>query len=126
MKKIVIPILLLFGSKSFSQKFYVSGRDPKSVTHVVEKIKFEGYTTTADSLNSDYTVQLLVDGHYSFVKVSYKGYVKILNTKTGDEVVRSKIIKRNPAALNGYNASFDIFRIISKKYLPDELKKCKS
>lgn len=127
MKKLLLPFLLLLCIQAFSQKFYVSGKDDRSVRHVVEKIKFEGYETVTDSLKSDYVVQLLIDGEYKVVsfKRAYQGYIRIIKTSTGDEIARSKIVKRNPAALNGYNAAFDIFSTICKRYLVNELKKCK-
>lgn len=123
MKKLFFLILLL-PAFAKAQTFYVSGRDPKSKDVVERKMAFDGYNLT-DSSKADYVLHLLSDGHYSFVKMSYQGYIKIVDNKTGEEVSRTRIVKRNPAALNGYNASYDIFRVISKKYLADELKKCK-
>ncbi|SEV88410.1 hypothetical protein SAMN05428988_0103 [Chitinophaga sp. YR573] len=126
MKNLLIPLFLFYSFMSYAQSFFVSGKDTRSNEHVEQKIKFEGYKIAVDSLKSDYTVQLLIDGEYNVVsfKRSYQGYIRIINSNTGLEVGRTKIIKRNPAVFNGYNASYDIFSIISKRYLAQELKKC--
>jgi len=94
---------------------------------VIEKIKYEGYKVTSDSVNADYLVEMLIDGTYKVVsfKMPYRGYIKIINNKNGEEVGRTKEVKGNPGAINGYNAAWMIFTKISKKYLPEELKKCK-
>lgn len=79
-----------------------------------------------DSASADYIVEELIDGHYGFsLKQPYKGYVKIWNRVTGEEITKTKTIGRSPAALNGFNASYSIFSVITKRYMDDELKKCK-
>lgn len=128
MKRLIPVLILLLPISGFAQTFFVSGNDRRSCEHVIQKIKFEGYNTSNDSTMADYTAQLLIDGQYKVVsfKRSYQGYVRIINNKTGKEIGRTKVVKRNPAALNGYNAAADIFATIAKKYLVQELRKCTS
>jgi hypothetical protein len=127
MKKTILLAFVLLPICSKAQTFFVSGKDNRSKEHVVQKLNFEGYNIITDSIKSDFTVQLLIDGEYKVVslKRAYQGYIRIINTGTGKEITRTKVIKRNPAVLNGYNAAYDIFTIISKRYLAEELKKCK-
>jgi hypothetical protein len=126
MNRLILLLILFLPLQVFAQTFFVSGRDNKSREHIIEKIRFEGYQIRNDSTAADYTVQLLMDGQYKAVsfKRSYQGYIKIINNKSGKEIGRTKIIKKNPAALNGYNAASDIFSTIAKKYLVQELRKC--
>lgn len=126
--KILITSLLLFASLSLSaQRFYVEGKDNKSVDKIAEKIRYEGYTVLSDSTNADYIIQLLLDGHYKVVtmKRPYHGYLRIVNNKDGAEIGRTRDVKGSPTAFNGYNASYSIFTKISEKYLKDLLAKCK-
>jgi hypothetical protein len=121
------PFLLsLFPIVSFAQSFYVDGKDNRSREHVEQKIKYEGYNLSKDSSTADYIVQLLVDGEYKVIsfKRAYHGYIRIVNNKTSQEVGRTQIVKKDPSAVNGFNASYKIFTTISKKYLVQELKKC--
>lgn len=127
MKKICSLLLPAILSTTFcvAQTFYVSGSDPKSVEVVSNRIKFNGYKMV-DSASADYIVEELIDGHYRFtLKQPYQGYIKIWNRSTGEEITRTKTIGRSPAALNGFNASYSIFSVITKRYMDDELKKCK-
>ena len=124
--KYIIPLLFLpFFSQA--QTFYVAGKDNRSREHVEQKIRYEGYQVV-DSAKADFIVQMLIDGTYKVVsfKRPYSGYISIIKVGTGEEIVRTKEVKRHPAALNGYNAAWSIFTIISKRYLPDALKKCKT
>ena len=125
--KYLFPVLLLLPIFSQAQTFFVSGHDHRSRDHVIEKIKYEGYNITQDSASADYIVHMLIDGDYKYfsVKRSYSGYIKIVDNHTGEEVGRTREVRRNPAALNGYNAAWTIFTVICKKYLGEELKKCK-
>jgi len=128
MKRLIPLLILICPISCFAQTFFVSGNDHKSCEHVIQKIKFEGYNTSNDSTTADYTAQLLIDGQYKVVsfKRAYQGYIRIIDNKTGKEIGRTRVVKRNPAALNGYNAAADIFAIIAKKYLVQELRKCPS
>lgn len=124
--KNILFIILLSPAFAQAQTFFVSGQDPKSVDVVERKIAFEGYTVSKDSANSQYIVHLLLDGSYRLtLKKPFAGYIKIVEAGTGSEVGRTKVKKTNPAALNGFNASYGIFSALSRKYLADELKKCK-
>jgi len=119
-------ILLLLPVLVHSQTFFVSGRDTYSIGKTVEKIKFEGYLVTTDSTKADYIVNQMIDGSYKVVSFnySYHGYILINDRETGKEITRTPIKGANPAALNGYNASYTIFNHINKKYLPAALKLC--
>lgn len=127
MKYAILSLLMLISISCSAQTFYVSGKDPKSVEVVTDRIKFDGYKISVDSTTADYIVEMLLDGHYSPVslKQPYRGYIKIWNRSTGEEISRTKTIARSPAVLNGYNASYTIFSVITKRYMDDELKKCK-
>lgn len=117
-------LFLLLPVFSSAQTFFVSGYDKYSVHKVNEKIRYEGFQLT-DSAKADFIVNLLIDGSYKFTfGSSYHGYIMITDRETGKEITRTKVYGSNPAALNGYNAAYTIFNHLSKKYLPDELKKC--
>lgn len=124
MKYIILFLLLpLFSS---AQTFYVEGKDDRSRRYVEDKVKFEGYSLS-DSAKADYKVQLLIDGSYKVVsfKQPYKGYIRIVDNHSGEEISRTKTIGRSPVAVNGYNAAWSIFTTLSKRYLATDLKKCK-
>lgn len=128
MKKALFTfILVILAIISNGQKFYVDGKDNKSVEKIKDKISFEGFNITSDSTSADFIVQLLVDGQYKVVSMKrpYKGYIRIVNHKSNEEVGRTKLVKGSPTAFNGYNASYIIFSKISDKYLKELLIKCK-
>lgn len=127
MKKLLF-ILLFIPEIISAQTFFVSGKDDRSRDHVIEKVKYEGYTIAQDSAKADYVVQLLIDGAYKVVsfKRPYTGYLRIVDNHTGTEIARSEEVKGTPSIYNGYNSAWAIFTKISKKYLADMLKKCQS
>lgn len=124
MKKLIL-VMMLSPFVSYGQKFYVDGKDNKSRDYVISKVKFEGFNTTEDSTKSDFTLQLLTDGAYKVVsfKRPYKGYIRLVNSKSGEEIGRTELVKGSPTAFNGYNASYAIYSKISDKQLPKLLKK---
>lgn len=125
MKKILILVVIILPVACYSQTFYVSGKDDKSCEVVEEKIKYEGYQITKDSAAADYCVQLMMGGQYKVVtfKQTHHGYIRIVNNISGSEIGRTKEAKSSPGVTNGYNASYSIFKKISKKYLSEMLKK---
>jgi hypothetical protein len=115
MRFILIVLAYLISSKVSAQTFYVNAKDPRSKEALEDKLRYEGYKLT-DSLSADYVFNFLVDGEYKLTfKKTHKAYATI--TKGDAILVKSKEVKTNPAALNGYNASYGMAKMIANKQL---------
>lgn len=111
-----------------AQVFYVEPTEKKFETKIIEKLKYEGYKLTNEKADSDYIIECLLDGQYNAWKIGsmFHGYVKISDTKTGNEVVRTKEVGKSPSMYNGFQAGPKIMAVIADKYLIPELKKIAS
>jgi hypothetical protein len=119
-----IPICLLV-SFAQAQTFFVEPTEKGFEKKILEKLKYDGRKTTDKKEESDYTIQSLIT-QTSKINSMYKGYIKIIDTKTGNEAARSKEVRRGAVAVNGFNAGNNIFEVIADKHLVPELKKIES
>lgn len=124
---LVIPFCLIL-SYANAQTFYVEKTEKGHESKIIDKLKYEGYNLTDQKDASDYTIDCLLDGQYNAWKLGnmFHGYVKITNTKTGDEVARTKEVGKSPSMYNGFQAGPKIMAVIADKYLIPELKKITS
>ena len=119
----ILVIALFVTAQSFGQTFAVNADDPKSKQAFINQLKYEGYKI--DSVSFDYSLNYFVAGQYKLsLKKPYQGYATITN-KEGKEIARSKEVKTNPAALNGFNAAYGMAGMIIKRHLPGMLKNLK-
>jgi len=124
MKKILILIVTVTISLATkAQTFYVHCEDTKSRDIIENKVKYEGFKVTDDKQKADYTLECKI-WQTSKINSMYKGDLTILSID-GREIARSKEVRRGAVAVNGYNASSNIFGVIAKKELAAMLKKVK-
>lgn len=130
MKKAILSLFVAMLSYTFSyaQTFYVQPSEKKFATKIIEKMKYEGYKLTDQKESSDFTVDCLVSGQYNFWKIGnmFHGYVKVSDTKTGNEITRTKEVGKSPTWYNGLQAGPKIMAVIADKYLDKELTKVTS
>jgi len=124
---LAIPLCLLL-SFAQAQTFYVEKTEKGHELKVIDKLKYEGYKLADQKELSDYTIDCLLDGQYSAWKIGnmFHGYVKITDTKTGNEIARTKEVGKSPSMYNGFQAGPKIMAVIADKYLIPELKKITS
>lgn len=125
MKTILTTLLLCLTCICHAQTFYVHCEDKRSRELIEDKVKYDGYKISNEKENADFTLECPIRCT-SKLNSMYKGYVSAINNTTGQEVARTQEVRRGAVAVNGYNASWNIFKVISKKYLPDLLAKCKT
>ncbi|AHF18027.1 hypothetical protein [Niabella soli] len=124
MIKTIIAVLVVFPMFSLGQKLTVVADDPRSKEAFIRQLKYDGYKI--DSIDFDYSLNYFVTGQYKLVafKKPYQAYATITDKK-GKEITRSKEVKTNPAALNGFNAAYGMANMIIKRYLPGMLSQLK-
>jgi len=126
MKKLLTIILFLSTVLPLrAQKFYIHCKDKRSRENLKDKINYKGYNVVDNKTKSDYTIECNIRCT-SKINSMYKGFVSIIDTKTGKEILRTKEVRRGAVAVNGFDASANIFGVIGEKYLPDLLDKCKN
>jgi len=114
MRKMIICVAVILCKYSHAQKFFIVCEDKYSRGVFEKKLTSLGFDIS-DSLNSDYKLQLTT-WQTSKINSMYKGNVAIFD-KVGKEISRSKDVRRGAVAINGYNASFNISKVISEDYL---------
>ncbi|MDQ6477846.1 hypothetical protein [Dyadobacter sp. LHD-138] len=121
MKKTLLITSILTGISlsTYCQVFYVTPSEKKFESKIIDKLKYEGVKLTEDKLQSDYTVDCLLDGQYNAWKLGamFHGYVKISDSKSGEEIARTKEVGKSPSAYNGFQAGPKIMSVIADKYL---------
>ena len=102
-----------------AQVFFVERTEKGHESKIIDKLKYEGYKVTDQKQDSDYTVDCLLDGQYNAWKIGsmFHGYVKISDTKTGNEVARTKEVGKSPSMYNGFQAGPKIMAVIADKHL---------
>lgn len=116
---LILFVFVLANFSSYGQVFYVEPTEKGFENKIVEKMKYEGFKVVTEKQSSDYTIECLITGQYNAFKVghSHRGYVRTLDSKTGDEVARTKEVAMTPAAVNGFQAGPKIMHVISEKHL---------
>jgi hypothetical protein len=125
MRKLLLTLSLgLVYHSSNAQTFYVQPSKKGYEEAVRQKMDYEGYKLVDNDTLADYKVDCLMQP-YKGQKFKFIGCVRITNTKTGQEVGRTKEVKQRVTAFVGYNAGKAIFKDIAQDYLIDLLKLCK-
>lgn len=125
MKAILTITLVLLAYVAHSQTFYVHCEDKKSREYIQNQIEYFEYKTITERNGADFTIECSLRCT-SKINSMYKGRIFIIDNSTADTINTTKEIRRGAVAVNGYNASFNIFKVICKRYLPDLLDKCKT
>lgn len=122
---LILTIFLLIGISSiYSQKFYVEKTDNGFEQPILDELISENYQITFKKENADYTIKCII------AKTGMgraKGYVAIIDNKTGDLLGKTKLAKGQTAITNGYaNPKMQAMKKIAKKYLIPLVKKYKN
>lgn len=125
MKTILFIFTMFVISEADAQIFYVEPSEKGFESKIVDKLKYEGYRLTTAKEESDFTIQCLSDGHYNAWKIGamFKGYVKVIDSKTGIEIARTKEVGKSPSIYNGMQAVPKIMSVIADKYLIPMIRK---
>jgi hypothetical protein len=127
MNKLILSLLIGFSAfqTTFAQTFFVEPSEKGFESKIIDKMKYNGYKLSDTKEGSDFTIQCFLDGHYNYWKFGpmFRGYVKISDSKTGDEVSRTKEVGKSPNIYNGMQAGPKIMSVIADKYLIPELNK---
>ncbi|CAG5009432.1 hypothetical protein DYBT9275_04497 [Dyadobacter sp. CECT 9275] len=117
--KRLLALLMFVPFVGFGQVFYVAPTEKGFENKIVEKMKSDGYKLAASKESSDYVIDCLVDGSYKAISVkkNFHGYLKISDTKTGNEIYRTEEVGGSPSVFNGYQAGSAIMEKIAKKHL---------
>ncbi|HNW98622.1 MAG TPA: hypothetical protein PKK00_09465 [Bacteroidales bacterium] len=120
MKKILIIALLLFFVKTVSaQTFYVEKTSDGFEQPIIDKLVELNKKITTKQDSSDYTIKCIIQ---KAAKFSAEGNIEIYETKTGNALQKSKLVKGRTTAFNGYASPKKIvMNIIAKDYLYDLL-----
>lgn len=121
-------LMLLLGTAFYSsqaQKFYLQPTEKNVEQKVREKMDYDGYKLVKDENDADYKVECLVQT-VSTINTKYKGYIRVTNLKTKEEVGRTKQLSKKATVFRGYNAANAIFKNLAEDELDDILSKCKS
>lgn len=119
MKTLLLVIAICFYKTTFSQTFWVNAKDNKSREALEEKCYKEKLKLT-DSASADYHVNLVLEGHYKAVTIkgAFVGYLTITQNPSNTIISQTKEYRTNPAATNGYNASYAITKkLINKQFV---------
>ena len=120
MKHLLLSILTIFSLNASAQSFFVVCDDQKSKETIEAAIKDNGYEVATTEPSSDYQVRCEV-WQTSKINSMYKGNLKI--SHKGAVVAKSSDVRRGAVAVNGFNASSNIYEVIARKELADLLKK---
>ncbi len=119
--------MLLLGTVFYSskaQKFYLQPTEKNVEQKVREKMDYDGYKLVKDEKDADYKVECLIQT-VSTLNMRYKGYIRVTNLKTNEEIGRTKQLSKKATAFRGYNAANAIFKNLAEDELDDILKQCK-
>jgi len=120
MNKYFTALICLFGYSSVAQIFYVEPTEKGFEKEITSKLDFNGYKLSRMPDQSDYTIK----HHYQKNSKNYKfeGYITVSDSKTGNEVYRTEIVKKPANAFNGYQTMPQVIAILVDKQLLPELK----
>lgn len=119
MKHILTLIFTIVAINASAQSFFVNCEDEKSKSILELKVKNEGYKIAASPNDSDYILECKVWQTSKFNSM-YKGNLSVV--KSGNVIATSSDVRRGAVAVNGFNASANIFEVIARKELPGLLK----
>lgn len=127
MKKVFIIISLIFFANILSaQTFYVEKNSEGFEQPIIDKLLELNKKITTKQENSDYTIQCIIS---KTGMGRAKGSITILETKTGNLLLKSKLVNGQTTAFNGYaNPKMITMKKIANDYLADlllELEKLK-
>ncbi|PWJ58438.1 hypothetical protein CLV98_104298 [Dyadobacter jejuensis] len=119
MKVKLLAFALLASLSCKAQKFFVAPTEKGFESKIIDKMKYKGYQLVDQKQDADYLIECLVDGQYKAVKFGsmFKGFVKISDRKTGQELARTKEVGKSPSVYNGFQAGPKIMAVIAEKYL---------
>lgn len=120
---ILVAGLLFFTCRQqlYSQTFVVNCADDRSrhiVYHILDKLRTRIANNSEDA---DYIIECRIT-HPEKFDAKHTGYMVIYD-RMGTEVSRTKDIKRNACAANGFNASAEIFQVLAEDHMPPLIKK---
>jgi hypothetical protein len=124
MRKLLLTLSLgMVFYSSPAQKFFIQPTEKNVEQKVREKMDYDGRKLVKDEKDADYKVECLIQT-VSTVNVRYKGYIRVTNLKTGEEVGRTKELSKKATAFRGYNAGNAIFKNLAEDQLDKILVKC--
>jgi hypothetical protein len=124
MRKLFLTLsfgMVFYSSKA--QKFFLQPTEKNIEQKVREKMDYDGYKLVKEEKEADYKVECLIQT-VSTINVKYKGYIRVTNLKTGEEVGRTKELSKKATAFRGYNAGNAIFKNLAEDQLDKILAKC--
>ena len=117
--------LLVVGSVASAQTFYVEKTLEGYEQPIIEKLLALNKKTTTEPKTSDYTIICIITERGGPHKRA-RGYVKILDTKTGNMLARSEESKGVSSAFNGMeNPRLNLMERQAKNYLENLLSELK-
>src|SRR5688572_18057124 len=119
MKRLLLPSFLFLTLTANAQTFYVEPTEKGFEQSIVDKMKYKSCKLTENKIESDVTVKCVVDERYKFWTFGkmFHGYVKFNDTRTGQELARTKQVGKSPIPANGFQAVPRIMQVIADKHL---------
>lgn len=123
MKKYVLVIFMIFvvGLKiSYGQKYFVEHSEIGFEQPVIDKLVASGFVVIFKQDSADYLVKCVIS-KAGFATA--RGYVAIIDLRTGKQIWRTSEAKGSTNAFNGYaNARTNVMQRVADRYLIDAVK----
>jgi len=114
-------LVIASGSIYAQKSYYVEKTNKRFEQPIADKLVALNKKIATSKETSNYTIQCIIEDHSSF-KSSAKGYIAILDTKTGNVISKSELAKGVCNLFNGYtNSRKMVMKKIAKRYLGDIL-----